>query len=61
MNKGKKLNWKQACGLLGCSKSWFYSLVRLGTLPVYAAVGKKRGFWVWEEDVLALIKRKSGA
>lgn len=52
-NKDRKLNWKQACVILGCGKTTFYELVNSGTLP--AVRFGKRGLWVWERDVLRLI------
>ena len=29
----KRLNWRQACAILGCSRSHFYNLVNSGELP----------------------------
>lgn len=52
--KGRKLNWQQACELIGCSKTHFYSLVNSGRLPGFRTADKKRGLWVWEADCLAL-------
>ena len=48
--KGRKLNWKQACEMLNCSKSHFYNLVNEGKIPAFRC-GKVRGVWVWEEEV----------
>ena len=48
--KGKRLNWKQACDILGCSKSHFYNLVNQGKIPAHR-YGRVRGMWVWEQDV----------
>ena len=42
-NKGRRLNWRQACELLGCGKTRFYSLVQGGMLPAYKIRGGKRG------------------
>jgi len=50
MHKGRKLNWRQACEILNCSKSHFYNLINEGKLPAFRA-GKVRGVWVWEGDV----------
>jgi excisionase family DNA binding protein len=41
-NKGRKLNWKQACEMLNCSKSHFYNLVNEGKIPAFRC-GKVRG------------------
>lgn len=49
-NKGRRLNWKQACEMLGCSKSHFYNLINEGKLPA-VRYGKVRGVWVWEKDI----------
>ncbi len=27
------LNWRQVCAMLGCSRSFFYTLVNSGSLP----------------------------
>lgn len=54
----RRLNWRQACVILGCSRSYFYALIKTGKLAAYAAEGKKRGFWVLENDVLELVKEK---
>lgn len=49
-DKGRRLNWKQACEILGCSKSHFYNLINEGKIPAYR-YGKVRGIWVWEGDI----------
>lgn len=36
----ERLNWKQACELLGCKKDTFYRLIREGTIQAYG-VGKR--------------------
>jgi len=53
MEKTIRLNWKQACELLGCGKDKFYELIRSGRLPAYRA--GKRGLWVKREDVERLV------
>lgn len=35
-----RLNWQQACEILGCSKSLLYRLVKEGNIPMYG-VGKR--------------------
>jgi excisionase family DNA binding protein len=47
--KEKKLNWLQACKLLGCSKSHFYRLVNSGDLPA-VRFGTSRGTLVKKSD-----------
>ena len=49
-DKGRKLNWRQACSVIGCSKRQFYNLVKSGILPAYRLAGSARGLWVWEKD-----------
>lgn len=51
--KAVRLNWKQACEILGCGKDKFYELIRSGRLPAYRA--GKRGLWVKKEDVERLV------
>ncbi len=56
----RKLNWKQACDLLGgCSQSHFYNLVNSGKIPGFR-FGKTRGLWVWESDVMAYLREREG-
>ena len=50
----RKLNWKQACVMLGCGKTKFYELVSIGKLPA-TRVGK-RGLRVKESDVKDIIE-----
>lgn len=54
--RGKKLNWRQACEILGCGRGKFYALVHSGKLCAFKVDGSKRGMWVWEEDVKELVK-----
>lgn len=49
----ERLNWQQACALLGCSKTKFYRLVKAGDIATYK-VGK-RGLWVKREDCEKLL------
>lgn len=50
MDKGRKMNWKQACEMLNCSKSHFYNLVNAGKIEAFRS-GKVRGLWVWEKSI----------
>lgn len=50
-DKGKKLNWREACALLSCSRSHFYNLINSGKIPVIR-VGTVKGVRVFEEDCL---------
>lgn len=54
---GRRLNWRQACRVIGCGKTQFYALVNSGKLPAYRPEGCKRGLWVYEADVAACIKK----
>ncbi|WP_241160089.1 helix-turn-helix domain-containing protein [Desulfovibrio sp. ZJ369] len=56
LDKGCKLNWRQACAMLGCSKRQFYNLVYSGILPAYRLAGSRRGLWIWEKDCRKLIQ-----
>ena len=56
-NKGRRLNWRQACEILGCGKTRFYALIRKGMLPAYRVTGGKRGLWVYEADCNSLVER----
>ncbi len=55
-NKGRRLNWRQACSVLDCGKNRFYALVRSGALPAYTIQGVKRGLWVYESDCQKLVQ-----
>lgn len=50
----RRLNWQQACAILGCGKSYFYNLVATGQLTGYR-VGQ-RGLWVYEDDCKRLLR-----
>ena len=47
----KKLNWREACALLGCKKSHFYNLVNSGKIPAIRT-GEIKGVRVLESDCL---------
>lgn len=53
--ESKRLNWRQACALLGCSKSQFYRLVKRGELRGFRIGGARRNLWVYEEDCLKML------
>lgn len=55
--KGRKLNWEQACKILGCKKSHFYNLVASGQIPGYR-YGAVKGIWVFERDCQIYLARK---
>jgi len=57
MPEDRKLNWREACELLGCKKSRFYNLVRAGKIPAYRIGEESRCMWVWESDCLALVRK----
>ena len=52
-NLPERLNWKQACELLGCKKDTFYRLIREDRLKAYG-VGK-RCRWVMRSDCEAFL------
>lgn len=54
--KGRRLNWRQACEIMGCSQTYFYRLINEGLLPATRVKGKKRGLLVYEADCLALVE-----
>lgn len=56
-NKGRRLNWRQACDIMCCGKNYFYILVKKGELPLYRVKGKKRGGYVYEKDCLNLLQQ----
>lgn len=49
-----RLNWQQACEILGCSKTHLYRLVRAGKMPIYG-IGK-RYRWFHRTDCEALLQ-----
>lgn len=49
----ERLNWKQACEVLGCGKTKLYALIRNGKLPSYR-VGA-RGMYVLRTDCKRLM------
>lgn len=55
-DRGRKLNWRQACALIGCGRSKFYELINSGKLRAFRPEGVLRGVWVWEEDCRKLVK-----
>lgn len=57
--KGRKLDWREACALLGCKKSHFYNLVNSGILPAIR-IGRIKGLRVYEADCLAYVCQLEG-
>ena len=39
-----RLNWQQACEILGCSKAQLYRLVKEKKIPVYGTGKRYRGY-----------------
>lgn len=60
-DKGRKLNWLEACAILNCSRRQFYRLIEKGVLPAYRVEGCRRGIWVYESDVRSARKEVSGS
>ncbi|MDR2891611.1 MAG: excisionase family DNA-binding protein [Deltaproteobacteria bacterium] len=52
--KDRRLNWQQACQLLGCSKTHFYRLVNSGELQS-ERFGVIKGVTVKESDCKAYL------
>lgn len=44
-----RMNWRQACVYLGCSKTTFYKMVSEGRIAMYGVGTRYR--WVWKEDL----------
>lgn len=59
-NRGRKLNWLEACTILNCSRGYFYKLVDRGILPSFRVEGARRGLWVYEDDVRRLVVQNGG-
>ncbi len=55
MDLHDRLNWQQACEVLGCSKSMLYKLVESGNLKAYG-VGK-RCRWYSRTECLDYLKK----
>lgn len=55
--QGKKLNCREACAILGCSRSQFYRLIHKGKLCAFRVKGCKRGIMVLEQECLALVEK----
>lgn len=55
----RRLNWRQACEILGCGKSHFYALINKGVLPAYRLKDGKKGWWVYEKDCFELVEQIS--
>lgn len=51
----KRLDWKQACALLGCSRAKFYRMVHAGEITAYRL--GKRGLWVRQEECENILKK----
>jgi excisionase family DNA binding protein len=49
MMEEERLNWQEACKVLGCSKSHFYNLVNTGEIPA-ERFGSARGTTVKRSD-----------
>lgn len=52
-----RLNWQQACALIGCSRAHFYRLVSGGQIPCAYRMGKRKGIRVLRKDVEAYLQR----
>lgn len=48
-----RMNWRQACVYLGCSKTTFYKMVSEGRIAMYGVGTRYR--WVWKEELDAAL------
>lgn len=55
----ERLNWRQACGLLGCTKSTLYRMAREGVLPAYG-VGRRCRWYLRRDCEKILLQRSNG-
>ena len=51
-----RINWRQACLLLGCAKSTFFRLVKDGAIPAYGLA--ERGRFFLKSDCKAYLSNK---
>ncbi len=56
MDLRDRLNWQQACTVLGCSKSTLYRLVAEGFIKTYGVGNRNR--WYSRGECLAYIEKK---
>lgn len=47
-----RMNWRQACAYLGCSKTTFYKMVSEGRIAMHGVGTRYR--WVWKEELDAV-------
>ena len=53
----RTVNWKEACDMLGCSRSYFYNLINSGRIPAFR-IGKVKGIRVAVEDIMAFLESR---
>lgn len=56
MDLQDRLNWQQACTVLGCKKSTLYKLVDDGAIGAYGAGARFR--WYSRAECLAHVRKK---
>lgn len=56
MDLSDRLNWEQACRVLGISKSTLFRLTRKGELTAYGVYGSR--FWLRSECFARLAEKK---
>ncbi len=44
-----RMNWRQACAYLGCSKTTIYKMVSEGRIAMHGVGTRYR--WVWKEEL----------
>lgn len=52
------LNWQQACAIIGCSRSYFYTLVNSGKLRAIR-IGERKGIRVYKKDCHKFLHSKN--
>ena len=57
MDEKVLLNWRQACVMLGCSKSFFYNLINAGVIPAIRH-GAVKGVRVYRSDCAAYLRQR---
>ncbi len=57
MDFGDRLNWRQACAVLGCKKTTLYKLVDTGHIKAYGVGSRFR--WYSKKECLEYLEKKN--
>lgn len=57
VDESRLLNWQQVCKLIGCKRTFFYTLVNSGDLPS-VRLGRRCGIRVLESDVRVFLEKR---